>query len=201
MCCPRSSGTRRSRVRRRNPDDSDARRDVADRALGMFGFCAPYAHRPIGIPEVAPSWDIVAGTTGSLCEAFVDAVRRDGEVTRVNLWFDHATADARVESSYSEGTLHVTPLRRGPIAVRIPGWLSPGDIRVEPAGLEQRFAGGYLEFPDPPPNQAITLHASLPRRELVLKHRTRDIRVRLRGAAVEAMASFGTDFTYFDPLD
>jgi len=183
------------------PDDSDARRDVADRALGMFGFCAPYAHRPIGIPEVAPSWDIVAGTTGSLCEAFVDAVRRDGDTTRVNLWFDHATADARVESNYSNGVLRVTPLRRGPLAVRIPQWLGAGDIEVEPAGIERRFAGGYLEFPNPTPNQAVTLHASLPTRELVLKHRTRDIRVRLRGAEVEAMDSFGTDFTDFDPLD
>ena len=183
------------------PDDSDARRDVADRALGMFGFCAPYAHRPIGIPEVAPSWDIVGGTTGSLCEAFVDAVLRDGDVTRVNLWFDRETPDARVESSYADGMLRVTPLRRGAIAVRIPDWLSRRDIRVEPAGLEQRVAGGYLEFPSPTPNQAITLHAALPVRELVLKHRTRDIRVRMRGAAVEAMDSFGTDFTYFDPLD
>ena len=183
------------------PDDSDARRDVADRALGMFGFVAPYAHRPIGIPEVAPSWDIVAGTTGSLCEAFADAVRRDGDTTRVNLWFDRQTADVRVESNYSEGMLRVTPLRRGPVAIRIPDWLNPGDIEVEPAGIERRFGGGYLEFPSPTPNQAITLHAALPTRELVLKHRTRDIRVRLRGAEVEAMDSFGADFTYFDPLD
>ncbi|MCY4111328.1 MAG: hypothetical protein OXF96_05240 [Chloroflexi bacterium] len=183
------------------PDDSDARRDVADRALGMFGFCAPYAHRPIGIPEVAPSWDIVAGTTGSLCEAFADAVRRDSDVTRVNLWFDRHTADALVESKYAEGILQVTPLRGGPVAIRIPDWLNLDDIEVEPAGLERRFAGGYLEFPSPTPNQTITLHASLPTRELVLNHRTRDIRVRLRGAAVEAMDSFGTDFTYFDPLD
>ncbi len=182
-------------------DHSDARRDVADRALGMFGFCAPYAHRPIGIAEVAPSWDVVAGTTGSLCEAFVDAVRRDGDVTRVNLWFDRETADARVESRYADGVLRVIPLRRGPIAVRIPQWLDPDQIEVEPAGLERRFADGYLEFPTAAPNQAITLHATLPMRELVLKHRTRDIRVRLRGAAVEAMDSFGTDFTYFDPLD
>ena len=70
-----------------------------------------------------------------------------------------------------------------------------------PRGSSSAVAGGYLEFPSPTPNQAITLHAKLPTRELVLKHRTRDIRVRLRGAAVEAMDSFGTDFTYFDPLD
>ena len=183
------------------PDDSDARRDIADRALGMFGFCAPYAHRPIGIADVAPSWDIVAGATGSLCEAFVDTVTRDGNVTRVNLWFDHATPDVRVESIYTHDALRVTPLRPGPLAVRVPHWLSADKVRIEPAGLEHRVAGNYLEFPGPSPNQAVALHAELPTRELVLKHRTRDIRVRLRGDAVEAMDSFGTDFTYFDPLD
>ncbi len=183
------------------PNDSDARRDVADRALGMFGFCAPYAHRPIGIAEVAPSWDIVAGTTGSLCEAFVDAVTREGDTTRVNLWFDHAMPDVRVESIYTHDALRITPSRPRPLAVRLPHWLGADKVRIEPAGIEHRVAGSYLEFPDPTPNHAVVLHAELPTRDLLLHHRTRDIRVRLRGDAVEAMDSFGTDFAYFKALD
>jgi hypothetical protein len=36
---------------------------------------------------------------------------------------------------------------------------------------------------------------------MTLRHRTQDIRVRLRGDAVVAMDSFGTDLTYFAPID
>ena len=41
---------------------------------------------------------------------------------------------------------------------------------------------------------------AVPVRDSVLHHRTRDIRVRLRGDRVEAMDNFGADLTYFDPL-
>ena len=116
----------------------------------------------------------------------------------MNLWFDHETPDLRVESIHTHDVLRIIPLRRGPIAVRIPHWLDASRTRVEPANLEHRVVGSYLRFSELAPHQPITLHAKLTKRELVLKYRTRDIRVRLRGNAVEAMDSFGTNFTYLD---
>ena len=47
----------------------------------------------------------------------------------------------------------------------------------------------------------VSISYPLPGRQITLKHRTRDIRVRLRGDEVEAMDSFGADLTYFDPID
>lgn len=41
----------------------------------------------------------------------------------------------------------------------------------------------------------------LPERQIILRHRTHDIRVRLHGGEIVAMDNFGADLTYFDPLD
>ena len=41
----------------------------------------------------------------------------------------------------------------------------------------------------------------VPEHEVVLKHHTRNIRLRLRGDAVVAMDSFGADLTFFDPIE
>ena len=52
----------------------------------------------------------------------------------------------------------------------------------------------------PPVGQRITFALDPPASEIVLRHRTRDIRVRLRGDAVEAMENFGQDLTFFAPM-
>ena len=63
-----------------------------------------------------------------------------------------------------------------------------------------RFVSSTLFVAHQPAGQPLTLGYELPTRNVVLRHRTRDIRVRLCGDAVEAMDNFGTDLTYFDPL-
>ena len=47
----------------------------------------------------------------------------------------------------------------------------------------------------------VSLEYPLALEEIVLKHDTREIRARLRGDEVVGMENFGTDLTYFDPLE
>ena len=46
----------------------------------------------------------------------------------------------------------------------------------------------------------ITIQFKLSERDIVLNHRTRDIKVRLRGDSVAAMSNFGAELTFFPPL-
>ena len=64
-------------------------------------------------------------------------------------------------------------------------------------GERWRLAGDYLFFAEPPVGKPIEIAFDLPQRELVLKHRLHDIRIRLRGDQVTAMDNFGADLTYF----
>ena len=54
---------------------------------------------------------------------------------------------------------------------------------------------------NPPVGEPVVLDYPLPDREIVLEHRTRSIRVHLKGDSVVAMDNFGADLTYFDPID
>ena len=73
------------------------------------------------------------------------------------------------------------------------------EIIVDGAAMP-RFTGAYAFFAEPPVDRPISLQYPLREEELVLKHRTREIRVRLRGDAIAAMENFGADLTFFDPL-
>ncbi len=62
------------------------------------------------------------------------------------------------------------------------------------------MANGYLFVAEPPVNRPIAIAFELPTEEIALKHRTREIRARLRGDEVAAMEDFGADLTFFEPL-
>ena len=183
-----------------DPKD-DGQRNVADRHLGAFGFPAPYGHQPLGIDRISFNMDIVGGAVGSLCEAFRETVRRDQAGLWVNLLFDQETDDVKVESPYTGPALRVTLKRPAPLFVRVPPWLDPTRIEIRGADRAPRSTNGYLFFARPPVGQPLTLGFALPSEEIVLKHRTRQIRTRLRGDQVTAMEHFGADLTYFDPIE
>ena len=173
-----------------NPDNVDGLRDVADRHRGAFGFPAPYGHEPMGIESVGFNMDIVGGSVGSLCEAWRDAVRTDEAGHWVNLHFDRETEHLAVASPYPNGILRVKVKTAAPLFVRIPSWAGPIDADI--------CSNGYLVLPQPPVDHWIDIAIPLKEREIVLKHRTRDIRVLLRGDEVVKMDSFGADLTYFE---
>ena len=121
-------------------------------------------------------------------------------IHRVNLLFDRETDHVAVESPYTHDGLRVTVRTAGPLYVRIPSWVKPSDVLVEPVPPRLTWSGSYLLIAEPPVGQGIDIRFPLAEREIVLHHRTRDIRVRLRGDAVAAMENHGADLTYFEPL-
>lgn len=154
-----------------NPNHADGLRDVAERHRGAFGFPAPYGHEPLDAPHVSFNMDIVGGAAASLCEVVAAASEYDGQTHRINLMLSHETDALRLR--VDGDTAHVT-LKQ------------PGTLDVAP----QANVG-----------EAVVVTLDRPVRDIVLNHRTRDIRVRLRGHEVEAMGNFGADLTFFPALE
>jgi hypothetical protein len=180
-----------------NPDGGDGRRNVAVRHRGAFGFPAPYGHEPLGVDGVSFNMDIVGGAVGSLCEVYRDTTTHGPIGHRVNLLLDHETDAIAVTTNAAGATLQVELKQPGPLWIRIPSWADRGEIQVAGA----RFVGACLFLPQHPVGTPVTLSYELPTREVVLQHRTRDIRVRLEGDSIVAMDNFGADLTFFDPID
>ena len=183
-----------------DPMGGDGRRDVARRHWGGYGFPAPYGHRPVEASRISFNMDVVGGTVASLCEAYRDATLHDEAGHWVDLLFDHRTEAIEVESPYPGGVLGVTLKRPGPLFVRVPAWADLDGVAVRGATATRPRTGRHLVVAQPPVGKRITFALDPPASEIVLRHRTRDIRVRLRGDSVEAMDNFGQDLTFFDPI-
>ncbi len=187
-------------VERAAPDKVEETRRWADSLLGAYGFPAPYGHDPVGNRlGIRFNLDVVGGTADSLCFACSHLSTPGDSGCRVNLLFDCETDFVRVESAYSGKGLKVTPKRPGPLSVRLPPWANAGEIGFDgPDDVE--WNDGYLVFAKPAVDRPIPIGYTLVRSEIAMRHRTRTIRVRLRGDAVEAMDNFGQDLTYFEPI-
>ena len=184
-----------------NPRSEDGKRDVADRHLGAFGFPAPYGHKPLDASSISFNMDIVGGAVASLCEAYRQAVASDQAGHWVNLLFDHETDAAAVESPYTNGHLRVRAKRPGPLFVRIPTWVAPESVDITGFDDKPGWHNGYLVLSRPAINRWITIRFELAKRELVLSHRTRQIKALLRGDSVAAMSNFGADLAFFPAPD
>ena len=187
-------------VERATPDTAERTRRWADSLLGAYGFPAPYGHDPVANElGIRFNADVVGGTTDSLCSAFAHVATADASGQRVNLLFDYESDMVRVESPYTGPALRVTPKRPGPLFVRLPPWVNVADVGITGGG-SVGWSNGYLYFGRPATNRPIRIDFPLASSELNLNHRTRTIRVRLRGDAVAAMECFGRNLTYFDPI-
>ena len=179
-----------------NPDGVDGLHNVATRHQGAFGFPAPYGHEPIDVDRVSFNMDIVGGAVASLCEVYRDATVFDETGHHVNLLFDHQTDAITVQSNVTHDDFRVTIKKPGPLWIRIPSWVDRSEIRVKGG----RFIGSHLFIANQRIGDPVILGYKLPTREIVLRHRTRDIRVRLKGDSVVAMDDFGADLTFFDSI-
>ena len=184
-----------------NESGADGKCDVANRHVGAFGFPAPYGHQPLDAKRVSFNMDIVGGAVASLCEALRESVREDDAGFRVNMLFDRDLPDIKVESPCTHKGPRIRLERPRPLFVRLPSWLDRSATTVdgEPAG--RRIVGDHLVLTDPAVGRWIEIGFPLRRRIITLDHRTRGIRVALRGDEPVAMDSFGADLTYFDPID
>jgi DUF1680 family protein len=145
----------------------------------------------------------VGGATDALCFALENAVTTTPAGHRVNLLFDRETDALKIESPYtrSDGALRITPKAPAPLFVRLPAGVDPARIQIDAAPVPPRTTNGYLVLTDCPAGRPVSLEFDLPITDLTLKHRTHDIRARLRGDAVIAMDNFGTDLTFFPTID
>jgi len=184
-----------------NPNGEDGKREVAARHLGAFGFPAPYGHEPVDADHVSFNMDIVGGAVASLCEVYRAVTHFDTAGHWVNLLFDHETDAIEVESPYTHPVLRVRVKRPAPLFVRIPPWVDPQTIVLSGVAEPLTLTNGYLFIAQPPVNRWISIAFPLAAQTLTLRHRTRQIRVRMQGDAVAAMDNFGADLTFFDPLD
>ncbi len=187
-----------------NPRNEDGKRDVARRLQGAWGHPAPYGHEPLeleGFPGVLFTLDIVGGVVASLCEAFCNVATFDLTGHHVNLLFDYENARIKVESIYTHPHLRVTLKKPGALWIRMPSWVEPRRVVVEGTTAVPRFTASYLLVNDQPVGHPVTVRYDLPARTIVLKHRTRNIRTRLRGDQVAAMDNFDADLTFFDSLE
>ena len=184
-----------------NPENVDGRRDVAKRLRGAFGFPAPYGHEPLGAPAIKFNMDIVGGAVASLCEALREATTLDETGHRINLLVDHDRPEITVESPYTHPALRVMVRRPAPLYVRIPRWVNRDALTVDGVHWQVRYSNGYAFIAEPPVNRWLSFSFPMAESEVVLGHRTREIRVRLRGDEVIAMDNFGANLTFFDPFE
>jgi len=183
-----------------NPAEEDGLRSVRDRHLGAFGFPAPYGHRPLGLERVSFNMDIVGGVVGTLCEVLREGVVKGPDGVRVNLLLDQDSPDALVKAGKLPGRVSVTPRHAAALWIRLPRWADRASSQVRETE-DYRFLGDYLFVPQPEPGKPISLEYPAARTDIVLAHRTRNIRTVLAGDAVVAMDNFGAELTFFDPLD
>jgi hypothetical protein len=184
-----------------NPTGADGKRDVARRHLGAFGFPAPYGHQPVGVTRFGFNLDIVGGGVASLCAAYAETARRTGAGHRVNLLFDHETDALAVQSPYTHDNLRIIVKQPAPLFVRIPSGVAANSISLSGVSTPVQMVNGYLFLDSPPLHTPLTISFPLLEHEIVLQHRTRDIRVRLRGDQAVAMDNFGADLTFFEPME
>jgi hypothetical protein len=187
-----------------NPEGVDGLRDLARRHQGAWGFPAPYGHEPAGEGRgnLSFNMDIVGGVVGSLCAALQAAVRTDDDGHHVRLLMASETDGVQVRSPYGQ---HSTPeilvirvLRRGALHIRLPPWVDPQRVIVEPVRERYTVDPAGLHITEPTLDSDIRIRFGLPVEEFPLTHHHDEpVWVRLRGDRVEAMDDRGTDLTFF----
>jgi hypothetical protein len=174
---------------------------VAGRLRGAFGFPAPYGHEPVRSFELKFNLDIVGGVVGSLCEAYRSITKYDENGHHVNLLFDIDNQHISIDSQYTHPELRLLLKRSGLLNIRLPSWLNPKTINMNGYEGDLTNSKGYLSLSDLPVGEPISVKFDMPFEEIILEHRTRNIRTRLRGDKVVAMENFGVDLTFFPPLE
>src|SRR4029079_12851528 len=144
-----------------------------------------YGHWPADQPRESIGFymDIVGSVVGSLCAAYQDTVRHHAAGHWVNLLFDHNDSAITVRSPYSHDCLEITLHQPGPLFVRLPPWVAPGDLSTEGAAAPTRWNHHYLFFENPPLAAPISLRFPLKESTLPLSgpNHPKPIRVRLAG--------------------
>jgi len=183
-----------------NPSSKDGLHDVARRHLGAFGFPAPYGHRPLGLERISFNMDIVGGAVASLCEVLRESAIAIERGHIVNMMFDRQTEFLHVKAASNNSGVTATPLKRGPLWIRLPTWVDRTKLKVS-GTTKFQVINGYILIAEPTLGEPVQVSYPVSESELVLNHRTREIRTRLRGDTVVSMENFGAELTFYPPIN
>ena len=184
-----------------NPNKSDGKINVGPRLQGAWGFPAPFGHEPLENKRIRFNLDVVGGTVASLCETYRSLSSiKEGSLS-INLLFDQDNENVKVTSPYPSNTIEILPKTSMPLYIRIPEWVNRNNIKITGTEVEPIWTNGYCMFPSVSVGKPISISTPLRVQTLNLKHKTRNIEVKLGGDEVIAMQNFGADLTFFEPLD
>ena len=183
-----------------NPSSKNGLHDLANRHLGAFGFPAPYGHRPKGLERISFNMDIVGGSVASLCEVLRDSAVTMERGHMVNMMFDRQSDFLHLEAASDNTGLIATPIRSGPLWIRLPGWVDRTKLRVN-GNAKFQIIKGYILIAEPNLAEPVKITYPASESEIVLHHRTREIRARLQGDTVVSMDNFGAELTFFPPIN
>ena len=184
-----------------NPNKSDGKINVGPRLQGAWGFPAPFGHEPLENKRIRFNLDVVGGTVASLCEAYRSLYSLKENTISINLLFDQDNKYVKVSSPYPSSEIEVLPKSSMPLSIRIPKWANRNNIKISGPDIEPIWTNGYCMFPSVIEGKPITISTPLRVQTLNLKHKTRNIEVKLKGDEVLAMQNFGADLTFFEPID
>ena len=168
---------------------------------GSWGFPAPFGHEPLENKRIRFNLDVVGGTVASLCEAYRSLYSLKENIISINLLFDQDNKHVKVTSPYPSNEIEVLPKSSMPLSIRIPKWANRNNIKISGTDIDPIWTNGYFMFPSVVAGNPITISTPLRVQTLNLKHKTRNIEVKLRGDEVIAMQNFGADLTFFEPID
>jgi len=183
-----------------NPSSKDGLNDVARRHLGAFGFPAPYGHRPLGLERISFNMDIVGGAVASLCEVLRESAIAIERGHKINMMFDRQSEFLLVKAALDNSGVTATPLKSGPLWIRLPTWVDRTKLRVN-GTTKFQVINGYILIAKPALEEPVQVSYPVSESEIVLHHRTREIRARLQGDTVVSMDNFGAELTFFPPIN
>ena len=118
----------------------------------------------------------------------------------VNMMFDRQSEFLHLEAAPDNTGLIATPIRSGPLWIRLPSWVDRTKLRINSTAKFQ-IIKSYILIAEPKLAEPVEIKYPASKSEIVLHHRTREIRARLRGDTVISMDNFGAELTFFPPIN
>ena len=183
---------------------SDSQNNIATRAIGAFGFPAPYGY--IATKNPYSSGGYFTDVTGGAVVALADVKEADysyaGGVHQINLLFDINNSNISVVSPYTNPAgerLMITLKTAGVVRIRLPSWANQTAIAasLSQQGLSYTFENGYVRITNAQVGTAFYVAMPLAVQSSTDTVNGRQIGIVWRGDSVSAMSSMGSPMPFF----
>ena len=116
------------------------------------------------------------------------------------MMFDRQTEFLHVKAASNNSGVTATPLKSGPLWIRLPTWVDRTKLKIK-GTTKFQVINGYILIAEPTLGEPVQVSYPVSESELVLNHRTREVRARLRGDTVVSMENFGAQLTFYPPIN